>query len=133
MNDGAFHGQSCQKRKDVGYKRPPREHQFKPGGKPPPRKKKVRPPNVTETLLMILREEHRLMPGGKPRWITTGAMLVEKAYQLAEQGNPTLSRALVEYLIASEEPPNATDNQVYLSDPDSKDPGVHHYIRRVPL
>lgn len=124
--------QPCSKRKDVGYKRPPPEHRFKPGQKPPPRKK-LRQANFTETLTMILREENRLENGGKPRWMTTAALLVEKAYQLAEQGNPTLSRALVDYLAVSVEAPIPSDEPVILWDPDSDFSGTYHYTRKVPL
>lgn len=133
MDDENLNEQPCAKRKDVGYKRPPREHQFKPGQKPPPRKKKPTPRNVTQTLEIILREERRLDRGGKPQWITVGAMLVEKAYQLAEQGNPTLSRALVDYLMSKETAPSPNQEPVYLYEPDSDFHGIYHYTRQVPI
>lgn len=121
------------KRTDVGYKRPPREHQFKAGQKPPPRKGKPSRRTVTETLMMILKEEVRVMRDGAPYWFTNAALVIEKAFQLAEKGNPTLSRALVDYLLAGETPLSRNDEPIIIMDPDGEFQGSYHYIRKVPL
>jgi hypothetical protein len=58
-------------RAEVGYKRPPREHQFKKGHKPPPRKKKegaeVR---ISEILRKVLHEPRRVAINGKVCWVS---------------------------------------------------------------
>ena len=87
------------KRIDVGYKRPPVEHQFKPGNKPAPRRKRqVKAPNAAALLIKILSQEQRVEIAGKVRWMTKGRLLIMVAFELAEQGNPTLSRALAKLL-----------------------------------
>ena len=134
MEDGTSGPPPRAKRTDVGYKRPPIEHQFKPGHKPPPSKKgRPHQKTVTQTLMMILREEQRIEINGKPRWITNGALLIEVAFQLAEKSNPTLSRALVDYLMASEKPPRVNDEPLIEIDPDGELSGVFHYTRKVPI
>ena len=87
------------RRSDVGYKRPPVEHQFKPGNKPLPRRKRARKaPTIVELLIKILDEEKRVEIGGKVKWFTKARLLIMVAFQLAEKGNPILSRALVKLL-----------------------------------
>ena len=96
---------SGSKRTDVGYKRPPVEHQFKPGQKPPPRKKRPRPPQSrTELLMEILKEEQRVEIGGKVRWCTKAQLLLLVAFQLAEKGSPTVTRALLDALMLDQLP-----------------------------
>ena len=93
------------KRSDVGYKRPPLEHRFKPGQKPPPRKK--RPPKAQtrpELLMRILQEPQRVQVGPKVRWCTKAELLLLVAFQLAEKGSPSVLRALVDCLMTGEEP-----------------------------
>lgn len=91
---------STEKRMDVGYKRPPVEHQFQPGNKPLRRKKRAaKPPTPVEMLIKILDEEQRVEIGGKVRWYTKGRLVLMVAFKLAEQGNSTLSRALASLLL----------------------------------
>jgi hypothetical protein len=93
------------KRLDVGYKRPPVEHQFKPGQKPPPRKaKSAKLKSKAQLLAKILREEVRVEIGGKVRWCTKAELLVLIAFRLAEGGNASVARALTDFLLAQEDP-----------------------------
>jgi len=118
------------KRTDVGYKRPPVETQFKKGQKPPPRKKReARPLSATETLMKILREERRLTRDGKVVWETNAALLIEVAFQLAEKGNPTLSRALTDALMAGDKPEVWSDQPRFVTDPDCQ--GMYTTYERV--
>ena len=88
------------KRTDVGYKRPPKETQFQPGNKPAPRKKKPpKPLSPIKLLIKLLDEEQRVVIDGKVRWLTKARLLIMVAFQLAEKGNPTLSRALVDFML----------------------------------
>lgn len=85
------------KRSDVGYKRPPREHQFKNGEKPPPRKKKEKLGEVLmrETMRKILNEERRVVVGRKVRWLTCADLVIMRAWQEAERGSAILRREMV--------------------------------------
>lgn len=133
MNNCPPDDPTCTKRSDVGYRRPPVEHQYKPGQKPPARKPKPTPLTVTETLEMILREEKRIERNGKVQWITNAELLGEVAFQLAEKGNEALSRALLDCLMASEKPPTLSDEPTILWEPDSDFSGTRHFKRKVPL
>ena len=107
------------KRTDVGYKRPPVEHQFKPGQKPPPRKKRAdKPQSRTALLVSILGEVQRVEIGGKVRWCTKAQLLLMVAFQLAEKGSPTLSRALLDYLMVDEPPVEENEAWFHSSPPD---------------
>ena len=124
-------GRPTAKRTDVGYGRPPIEHQFKAGQKPPPRKKCARkPPSVRQSLTRILGEERRLMIGKKAGWYTNAFLLIEVAFQLAEKGNSTVSRALADYLMACDAPEAFSDEPKIEYDRDGPG-GVFNYTRRV--
>lgn len=111
-------GATSGKRTGVGYKRPPAEHQFKPGQKPPARKKKPEQPQSRADLLMrILQETQRVEIGGKPRWCTKAQLLLMVAFQLAEKGSPTPSRALLDYLMVDEPPAGLTEDWYEFSPP----------------
>lgn len=119
------------KRTNVGYKRPPVEHQFKLGQKPPPRKRRVEKPQSPRNLLAtILAEERRLKRGTKVGWYSNAHLLIEVAFQLAEEGNSTVARALAEYLMAGDQPEVRDDQPLVEVDPDGPD-GVFNYKRRV--
>jgi hypothetical protein len=90
----------------VGYKRPPVEHQFKRGQKPPPRKRSsVKAQSTTELLIKILNEEQRVEIGRRVRWCTNAELLAIRAFQLAERGNATLTRALLDHLLVEQDSP----------------------------
>lgn len=119
------------KRTDVGYKRPPIEHQFKPGQAPPPRKRRTaKPESATQCLARILREERRLKIGGKAFWHTNASLLVEVAFRLAEEGNASVSRALADYMMAGDKPEQSSDQGRIEYDPDGKSGVVHYKVRR---
>jgi len=92
------------KRTDVGYKRPPREHQFKNGEKPPPRKKKdpLREVPTSETLRKILDEPRRVVEDDKVRWLTVADLVIRRAWHEAEKGSVTLRRAILRLVLSSE-------------------------------
>ncbi len=121
------------KRTDVGYKRPPVEHQFKAGQKPPPRNKRalVRV-SASQSLARILAEERRIMIGKKVRWLPNGHLVIELAFQLAEKGNSAVQRALVGYLLAADGPETSSNETIEEYDPDGEC-GVFHYTQRVKI
>jgi hypothetical protein len=94
------------KRTDVGYKRPPREHQFKKDGKPPPRKTKdpLREIPMSETLRKVLDEPRRVVVAGKVRWLTTADLVLMRAWQEAEKGSPSLRREMMRLSLSAEAP-----------------------------
>lgn len=86
----------------VGYKRPPIEHQFKEGQKPPPRKKKRGPSQSPRKLLArLLAETRRARLGGKIVWRSAGELVVHKAFEVAER-SPKIDRLLVELQFQAE-------------------------------
>jgi hypothetical protein len=129
--DDTDHTRTTAKRTDVGYKRPPVEHQFRPGQKPPPRKKQENKSLRFEQLLTkILAEKRRLVRGNKAHWYSNAELLVEVAFQLAEKGNSTIMRALTDYLMASDKPEASSDEPLIEYDPGGPG-GVFNYTRRV--
>lgn len=92
------------KRQDVGYQRPPPEHRFKKGQKPPPRKKKAVPDEVpiSEILRKVLHEPRRATISGRVMWVTGGELVIRKAYQEAEKGKAMLRRELARLLLSLE-------------------------------
>ncbi len=106
------------KRSDVGYKRPPIEHQFKKGQKPPPRKKKeaIGQVPVSETFRKILEEPRRVLWGKKVRWLTVADLIMKRAWQEAEKGSATLRRLILR-LVLSSEGPGPEQAPLVVSDP----------------
>ena len=94
------------KRSDVGFKRPPVEHQFKKGQPRPPRKKEVDPAQVplSKTLHKVLSEPRRVVIAGKVRWISAADLVVKRAWQEAEKGSATLRREIMRLLLSCEAP-----------------------------
>lgn len=118
------------KRTDVGYKRPPKEHQFKKGQKPPPRKKRAQEPeSFSRCLSKILGEEKRLKRGNGARWYTNGFLVLEVAFQLAENGNSTVSRALADYLMAQDRS-DSVDDQLRIEHHRDGPTGIFNYTVR---
>ena len=73
----------------VGYKRPPAEHRFKKGGRPPPRKPKPDPGEQTpgRILWRVLQEERRITVGGNVQWVSNAQLIVRRAFELTNKGN----------------------------------------------
>ena len=119
------------KRTDVGYKRPPVEHQFKAGQKQPPRKNVLsNQRRASDCLASILAEEIRVMRDGKPEWRTNGSLILEVAFRMAEEGSTTVLRALTDHLIASDPPEIVSDQPRIEFDPDGESGVKTCVIRR---
>jgi hypothetical protein len=108
-----------------GYKHPPKEHRFKPGQKPPPRKKKRASSKTDARQLFwrVLQEPRRAIVDGKRGWFSTSDLIVRKAFAVAEQGNSTLNRLLNQLLLRGE---NAADDHGYelILEPDHPTPEI---------
>lgn len=93
------------KRSDVGYKRPPWEHQFTEENQPPPRKKDpLREVPMSETLRKVLDEPRRVVQNGKVRWLTSADLVLMRAWQEAEKGSASLSREMMRLSLSAEVP-----------------------------
>ena len=125
-------GDTPVKRSDVGYKRPPREHQFKKGDRPPPRKKKdaLREIPMSETLRKVLDEPRRVVIGGKARWLTTADLVLMRAWQEAEKGSPSLSREMMRLSLSAE---SAIPEQAPLIVVDASAPASTTGLRLMPV
>jgi hypothetical protein len=92
------------KRSDVGYKRPPLEHQFKPGNKPKRRKAKPAEPSMGELLWTILQEEVRTVSGKRVKWMTKAEAVYRKAHELADRNNPAMRRLIMDLMLRTVSP-----------------------------
>src|SRR3954447_16775506 len=102
-------------RADVGYKRPPIEHQFRKGQKPPPRKKKpVAELDATMLFWKVLQEPRRAKINGKASWVTSAELIVRCAYTQAEKGSSTLQRLLNELLLNGDAEGSGDDYDISL-------------------
>lgn len=115
-------------RTDVGYGRPPKEHQFKKGQPRPPRKAKAeKPPKVviSEILRELLQERRRMVMDGEVKWPRTAEVLIRKAYQEAHKGDAVLLRDVMQLLFAMETEPGEPHLPVVCDpDGDSRDTGL---------
>lgn len=101
-----------------GYKHPPKEHRFKPGQKPPPRKKKAPKDSISVVQLFwhVLQEPRKATVNGKKGWFRASDLIVRKAFALAEQGNSTLNRLLNQLLLENLSPDEDLQTSVYEPD-----------------
>lgn len=110
-------------RSDVGYKRPPREHQFKKGQKRPPRKPKEAASAavpLSEILRKVLHERRRVERDGKVSWATGAELVIRRAYLEAERGKAILRRELARLLLSLEEGTAAEQGLLVITDPTSE-------------
>lgn len=123
-------GSTTARSKNVGYCRPPVEHQFKPGQKPPPRKakpKKEQFKSSLEALWKVLHEQRRLMVNGKVVWMSNAELIVRKAFKCAEKDDsPTISSLVGELMLVGDNQTLETPDQT-LMDPDAT-PGSNTYL-----
>lgn len=95
---------------EIGYGRPPKATQFKLGGKRPARKAtKPSAKSQNDLFWAILQEPCRVKRNGKAIWMSKAALIVERAFALAEQGNATLRRLMIDLLLVpgpSGDPPD---------------------------
>jgi hypothetical protein len=94
---------------EVGYKRPPLHTRFKKNVAPPSRKGKVQDP-LGHVLWRILQERRRVVIGEKAQWLSVAERLVQKAFELGEQGNSTMNCLLAKLLM-----PKPADDDVDVS------------------
>jgi hypothetical protein len=106
------------KRSDVGYKRPPKEHQFKKGQKPPPRRKKDSPAiNEVHLFWRVLQEPRRAKINGKPKWVTATELIVRRAFIEAEKGSSTVQRLLNQLLLEHDRASSEDEYEIDLGYP----------------
>ncbi len=98
---------------EVGYRRPPREHQFRPGKSGNPSGRPKGKPTLEE---VIVREAHRLITiksAGKDFRVTKLEALAQQLINMALKGDMAAARLLLAYLGAANSSGNdAVDDQV---------------------
>jgi len=87
-----------EKDQDIGYKKPPKAHQFKPGQSGNPRGRPKKPNTLTEALKCELEEEIPVTEHGKIRRITRIQALVKTLMHKALQGDAAMMRMLLNLL-----------------------------------
>lgn len=121
------------KRTDVGYKNPPVETRFKEGQKPPPRKRKKEPADLSprELLWKILREEKRVLVDGTPKWMRVSEIIITNAYSLAASGSPMIGRMMSEFLMEADAHRREEDVMPKVVFAPEEPIGILHITRRI--
>lgn len=89
---------------EVGYGRPPVEHRFKKGQKPPARKRRRKDATSPQVLLwQILNEQKRVELNGEVRWLSASEIIIRKAFALSDAGSSTIQRLLTAVVLAEAE------------------------------
>lgn len=91
-------------RPDVGYCRPPEEHQFKPGASGNPKGRPPRKETVYETAGRVLAEPVRATSGGKPVKLSTIKAMFRRTCTDALRGDARAMKVVFE-LIFTIQPP----------------------------
>ncbi len=87
---------------EVGYGKPPKAHQFKPGNQAARKKKTI---SVSEAIEKALNTKRKIRKGDKELTLSVGEIVVERLVQLAMGGN---ARDLVKFVeIAHKYAPDA--------------------------
>ena len=101
-SDGhAVDGENLTDNYDVGYKKPPRSHRFKPGqsGNPSggPKGKKQEIEDARIMVEEVLDEEVKIRSDGKVRKVSQIEAMLTAALKKALQGNPAAAKTLFRY------------------------------------
>jgi hypothetical protein len=83
---------------EVGYKRPPRKHQFKPGNQAARKnkgRKKKRKANMADAIDKALMTKRKITKGGQEMTMSISEIVVERLIQLALSGD---SRDLARFI-----------------------------------
>lgn len=127
---------SADRRGDVGYCRPPVEHQFKPGQKPPPRKAKAKKKptkSPLEALWRVLHEQRRLVVNGKAVWMSNAELILRKGFEFAEKDdNPTISRLMADLMLVGEDPQHLETPDQTIFDRNATPGSITYVVRTRP-
>jgi hypothetical protein len=122
---------SAGKRADVGYGRPPVEHQFKPGQPRPPRKVKSKDDlskSPLAALWKVLQDQRRVELKGKAVWISNAELILRKAFEFAEKdASPTISGLVAELMLVGEDSPGSETRDRTIFD-ENATPGSVTYL-----
>ncbi len=83
---------------DVGYGKPPRSGQFKPGQSGNPRGRPKKTPALTEQIAEVLHGNVTVTEGGKRRTVTTLEAFMMREVRKALEGDPRASANLLKLL-----------------------------------
>ena len=83
---------------EVGYRKPPLAHRFKPGQSGNPKGRKRRSMNVSTTLRGLLSEPRKVRIGERTRTLTTIEVMLRRLVEKVVQGDIRAFNALVELI-----------------------------------
>lgn len=124
------------RRGDVGYCRPPVEHQFKSGQKPPPRRAKAKKKpskSPLDAFWKVLHEQRRIIVNGKAVWMSNAELIVRKGFEFAEKDdNPTISNLVADLMLAGEDAQELTTPNQTIFDPNATPGSTTYRVRTRP-
>ena len=136
MTQGSDTKSTAGKRRDVGYGRPPVEHQFKPGQKPPPRKAKAKKEpfkSPLAALWKVLQEQRRIVVNGKAIWLSNAELILRTGFELAEKDdNATISRLVADLMLVGEDPQQLESAHQTVFDEDAVAGSMTYVVRKGP-
>ena len=91
---------------EVGYKKPPRQHRFKPGEKQPRRGKTEGAKASGHELWAILQEDRIVAVKGRRTRMTNLEVILRRFMEKVEQGNASLLRLYYELSMSSSPEPD---------------------------
>ena len=118
---------------DVGYGRPPKEHQFKPGQSGNPRGRPKGVPTFEDILAREARRPVKLQQGSKVIHMTKLDVLVRRVFQMALEGNLSAIRLLLTFKGQAGTPDEEeTSNLGVMSDEEAIQRILARFERRLP-
>lgn len=108
------------KRQDVGYGRPPPEHQFRPGKSGNPKGRPKGSKNLSTVVAQALNERVTIIENGRRRTVTKLEAAVKQIVNKAATGDPAVTRYLLSMAARAEEGEEAKQPARSLSEDDEK-------------
>ena len=90
---------------EVGYGRPPKQHQFKKGRSGNPRGRPPKKPDLYAELMAVLREKVTVNVGAEPTTVTVQQALLLRLREMAVAGDATAQKLLLRIMREMPEPP----------------------------
>jgi hypothetical protein len=101
---------------EVGYKRPPRQHQFQPGRSGNPRGRPKGSKNLATDLAAVLRGKVEITQGGKRRRVTRQRAMLLKLSDQGLEGDVRASVAVMQFRQRLPEPSDTRTEELCETD-----------------
>lgn len=105
---------------EVGYGRPPKSGQFRPGKSGNPEGRRRKPLTVSENLAQILNERVQVMEGGQPRKLSKLTIILKALVNKAAKGDTGALRAILDIQRSHEGSTSATLEPLLLDEDSQK-------------